>query len=220
VEEYGLFDEIIDLVMVNIRTYEIFSEDNKYDILDLYKYINNINPRILKETPDAIMNIYFKMDLNLMKWFHSHVVFLMSRTIMYGIFIEYCEYGQMDLILELLKMYPFLRRSKNGFNMAASAYNINVMILFKILRPNSFKINYNIINGSVDSYCTVNILPNIFDKSVSQIEDTPCTICVCENNNCILQCGHQFCYTCLSNVFNVNKQCPLCRYKFHNCFMK
>ena len=51
---------------------------------------------------------------------------------------------------------------------------------------------------------------------MDQTEDNNCPIClekIGEKNNCVTECGHNFCLKCLSTALREKNTCPMCRNK-------
>lgn len=67
----------------------------------------------------------------------------------------------------------------------------------------------HIIGTELEKYRN-KIYKNITQK-INKIDIQECCICYDKKSNCITNCKHQFHNKCLSQWFEVNKSCPLCR---------
>lgn len=103
--------------------------------------------------------------------------------------------------------------------------NFNILKKEIIFELNSFERKFykNLINNNINfdkiklftSYPKNN---EIFDKlkydsKLKIINKDKCIICYSNSNNCKLDCGHEFCFNCLSKQLLINPSCPLCRKK-------
>jgi len=58
------------------------------------------------------------------------------------------------------------------------------------------------------------IIPIIRSYSVNYINkkiDSQCVICITKTNNCETNCGHDFCYSCITQWCDKHETCPMCR---------
>lgn len=47
-----------------------------------------------------------------------------------------------------------------------------------------------------------------------------CFICMDQESDCLLECSHEFCKSCIQSISNVKKECPFCRKGFQNFYLK
>lgn len=57
-----------------------------------------------------------------------------------------------------------------------------------------------------------------FDQILKNSEE--CFICMDKEADCVLECSHEFCQSCIYSISNVKKECPFCRKGFQNFYNK
>lgn len=122
------------------------------------------------------------------------------------------------IITDISDRHKFINNINNNIN--KGIFNKNHKFLQKIIDiekkyrkeiENKLGIipDLHIIGTELEKYRN-KIYKNITQK-INKIDIQECCICYDKKSNCITNCKHQFHNTCLSQWFEVNKSCPLCR---------
>ncbi len=108
-----------------------------------------------------------------------------------------------NVVSYFLGIKPELIEKTNAFLNACTNRNLDLVKLFCRLKPDLYE--YKIVNSEIIPY----IHYVMKEKCVSKIEQ--CSICLDIESSIITKCDHQYCKNCITEWFQVNRNCPYCR---------
>lgn len=196
----------------NLTDKEIFiyilEHSCNYDLIKRIFIINDDSNSWL--TLDVFLLLKKQNKIFITKWFIENYINCIDKNIIEQLFDLFFDDKYFE-ILKMLKTNNCINLFKNNherFKLACDKQFINIITWF-LLMVNRY--NYETINGK--------FIPIIKPLEIHTIKkNESCPICILDSNNCILNCGHSFCYHCIGSNFTDNQLCPLCRVYINKCF--